>query len=735
MARVYTLGHSGEDADNTIQYYKDLTLTSAELNTSVLDSDFSSDGVLVRTSLGSYTNRTIEAGSSALTITNGNGVSGNPVIDVSQSNLDHGSISGLSDDDHTQYHNDSRALTWIGTRSTSDLPEGINLYYTNERVDDRVAALLQDSASVTWTYDDAAGTLSATSVNEINDLSDVSIVSLAEGYLLRYNDTTNLWESVSGDTFVSSAGAVMDTDFVSLGLMVKKSSTGYISRAIAGTSNQVTVSNGDGVLGNPTLSLPQDIHTSASPLFASATFSSAIITTDTFDINGDGPGDQTTGLYVSDSGTTVGATNNPTYTAIIGAQLNSGRSIALSVDLDGYIRGFRSHSSAGTYTFESKVLYANDLENLSTLGLVSRTASGTFTGRTITGTSNQVVVSNGNGVSGDPTLSLPQDIHSSAAPTFGGLTVNGDLQATNVGVGGAPDFEFHIQRASSDSVDVMVENTAASGDGDANFTMLSAYSGESSLNMTNFNGATYDVWSLAQFNDDFVIAYESGRATKNYVANLVTGAKLLIQPDGKIGIGTNSPDEKLHVEGSVLIDAYNAGVGNGIFFREGFASGDANPDNLAIRVRGLGSPASPDGLELCAYDGIVFRMQATDRIKFYQNGGSVWGTASGGNKGPGTINAQAVYDDNTLLTDYVFEKYYLGYTIESEYSDYKMNTLDDEILNVSTKYHLSTMPSREEFEKSKSSTGEMVTRLWETVETQFIYITQLHERLNRLENK
>jgi len=84
----------------------------------------------------------------------------------------------------TQYHNDSRALTWLGTRSTTDLPEGTNLYYTqtrfdtafsaksttnlsegtnlyytDERVDDRVAALIQNGTALTWTYDDTANTL------------------------------------------------------------------------------------------------------------------------------------------------------------------------------------------------------------------------------------------------------------------------------------------------------------------------------------------------------------------------------------------------------------------------------------------------------------------------------------------------------------------------------------------------------------------------------------------------
>lgn len=42
-----------------------------------------------------------------------------------------------------------------------------------------------------------------------------------------------------------------------------------------------------------------------------------------------------------------------------------------------------------------------------TNGLLTQTAADTFTGRTITGTTNQITVTNGSGVSGDPTLSIP----------------------------------------------------------------------------------------------------------------------------------------------------------------------------------------------------------------------------------------------------------------------------------------------------------------------------------------
>ncbi len=74
---------------------------------------------------------------------------------------DHGALTGLADDDHTQYLTSPRANTWLATKTTTNLLEGSNLYYTDERVQDAVGAMVSPSSTVRWTYNDAAGKIQA----------------------------------------------------------------------------------------------------------------------------------------------------------------------------------------------------------------------------------------------------------------------------------------------------------------------------------------------------------------------------------------------------------------------------------------------------------------------------------------------------------------------------------------------------------------------------------------------
>jgi hypothetical protein len=66
------------------------------------------------------------------------------------------------------------------------------------------------------------------------------------------------------------------------------------------------------------------------------------------------------------------------------------------------------------------------LAAISVNGILARTGAGTAAARTITGTANQIAVTNGDGIAGNPTLSIP----STAALSIASLTTSGTITAT-----------------------------------------------------------------------------------------------------------------------------------------------------------------------------------------------------------------------------------------------------------------------------------------------------------------
>lgn len=62
--------------------------------------------------------------------------------------------------------------------TTDDITEGSNKYFTEERVDDRVAALIQNGNALTWYYDDTNGTLTG-NVTEASSSADATSSSVS----------------------------------------------------------------------------------------------------------------------------------------------------------------------------------------------------------------------------------------------------------------------------------------------------------------------------------------------------------------------------------------------------------------------------------------------------------------------------------------------------------------------------------------------------------------------------
>ena len=158
------------------------------INTTFVDADstglaaMSGTGYVVRTGTGTYAQRTFAVtASSGITLTNADGVSGNTTINVASAASNSANNLVLRDASGnfaagTITANLTGQVSDISNHDTGDLAEGSNLYFTNERVDDRINALITASTGITKVYDDTANTYTL-SVTQ----SDINTDTITEG--------------------------------------------------------------------------------------------------------------------------------------------------------------------------------------------------------------------------------------------------------------------------------------------------------------------------------------------------------------------------------------------------------------------------------------------------------------------------------------------------------------------------------------------------------------------------
>lgn len=128
--------------------------------------------------------------------------------------------------------------TDFATFDTDDISEGSsNLYFTSERVDDRVNGLLQAGANITLTYDDTANTLTIAATED--NLSNNTTDDLSEG-------STNLYYSDArvANWFTNTGLGLLSTDVIAEG-----SSNLYHTnaRAISAVEGEATLNLQEGV--------------------------------------------------------------------------------------------------------------------------------------------------------------------------------------------------------------------------------------------------------------------------------------------------------------------------------------------------------------------------------------------------------------------------------------------------------------------------------------------------------
>ena len=163
------------------------------INTTYVDDDItalaamSGTGFVSRTAANTYAQRTLAVtASSGITLTNADGVSGNPTINVASTASNSANNLVLRDASGNfaagtitaaLVGNVTGQVSDVSNHDTDDITEGsTNLYFTNERVDDRIDALFVASTGITKVYDDTAGTYTL-SVTQ----SDVNTDNVTEG--------------------------------------------------------------------------------------------------------------------------------------------------------------------------------------------------------------------------------------------------------------------------------------------------------------------------------------------------------------------------------------------------------------------------------------------------------------------------------------------------------------------------------------------------------------------------
>ena len=151
------------------------------------------------------------------------------------------------------YYTDARGAAAVQTRlantTTDSISEGsTNLYLTNERIDDRINALLIGGTNITVTYNDAANTLRIDGISGVSgyDLAANDTDDLTEGGANLYFTNTRARAAISGNkglTYNSSTG-VMDVDSANLVTM---------SRAALSVTGEGSYNSTTGVITLPTL--------------------------------------------------------------------------------------------------------------------------------------------------------------------------------------------------------------------------------------------------------------------------------------------------------------------------------------------------------------------------------------------------------------------------------------------------------------------------------------------------
>ena len=270
--------------------------------------------------------------------------------------------------------------------------------------------------------------------------------------------TRTLQQPAAGITITNPAGTGGDPTFAltndlaaleglsSTGIAVRTATDSWAQRSVAGTTDRVTVTNGSGVAGDPTVDIAATYagQTSITTLGTVATGvwqGTAVGAT----FGGTAQTTWATGdlLYASAANTlskrAIGSTGDVLTVSggvpVWAPPATSGT--VTSVNITQPAAGITATGGPITSSGSITLTLANDLaavEGLSSTGIAVRTATDTWAQRSVAGVSNRTTVTNGDGVSGNPTVDISSSYVGQTSITTLGTVTTGTWQGTTIAV-------------------------------------------------------------------------------------------------------------------------------------------------------------------------------------------------------------------------------------------------------------------------------------------------------------
>lgn len=251
---------------------------------------------------------------------------------------------------------------------------GVSNSLTQEVAQDAVGSILTNSGSIMFTYNDAVPSITAAAIP-----GGIDHNSLLNFVANKHIDHSTV--SIIAGTGLSGGGDITT------------------SRTLNLANTTVTVGTYGSVSSVPVFTVD------AQGRITAVVNTPIVISTGSITGLTEAIGDAVAALLVAGSGINLNYNDGANTLTVSSTTTGTVTSVNVSAPASGFTITGGPITSSGTFVFTLN----NDLlglENISTTGLAARTAANTWTTRTITGTASNISVTNGDGVSGNPTLNL-----------------------------------------------------------------------------------------------------------------------------------------------------------------------------------------------------------------------------------------------------------------------------------------------------------------------------------------